>query len=126
MSSVFRRYFEKKSSLETCLLKLDSLIRDPGAKASKNEREVAKRPLTNLQFLAMLEATLPSVTRRLQFDYITLTKQCAKLLKDIRVQIELQFQVLCPRVPTEDSADQTLTWLVMQILEENNDVVRLI
>ncbi|KAI4174144.1 MAG: hypothetical protein LQ343_002479 [Gyalolechia ehrenbergii] len=122
MSSVFRQYFEKKLSLEMCLLKLDSLIRDPGPKASRKEREVWTRPLTNLQFLAMLESELPRVTQRLQFDYITLTKQCVKLLKLIRQRIELQFQVLCPRLSTEDSADQTLTWVVMQILEENNDV----
>ncbi|KAI4174861.1 MAG: hypothetical protein LQ348_006288 [Seirophora lacunosa] len=122
MSSVFRQYFEKKSSLEACLINLDSLIRDPGSRASKKEREECKRPLTNLQFLAMLEANLPQVTRRLGFDYITLTKQCVKLLKDIRQRIEWQFQLICPRVSTEDSADQTLTLVVLQILEENNDV----
>lgn len=123
MSSVFRQYFEKESSLEVCLIKLDSLIRNPGARASKKERDASNRPLTNLQFLAMLEANLPQVTQRLQFDYITLTKQCAKLLKTIRQQLEMKFQVAYPRVPTEDSADQTLTWVVMRILEENNELV---
>ena len=125
MSSIFRQYFEKKSSLEICLVKLDSLIRDPGPRASRKERDAWKRPLTNLQFLAMLEANLPRVTQRLQFDYITLTKQCAKLLKTIRQRLELQFQIAYLRVPTEDSADQTLTWVVMQALEENNELVRL-
>lgn len=125
MSSIFRQYFEKKSSLEICLVKLDSLIRNPGPRASRKERDAWKRPLTNLQFLAMLEANLPRVTQRLQFDYVTLTKQCAKLLKTIRQQLELQVQIAYPRVPTEDSADQTLTWVVMQLLEENNELVRL-
>ena len=125
MSSVFRQYFENKLSLETCLVKLDSLIRDPGRGASRKERDASKRPLTNLQFLAMLEANLPRVTQRLKFDYVTLTKQCAKLLKTIRQQIEMQFQIVYPRIPTEDSADQTLTWVVMQLLEENNELVRL-
>ncbi len=123
MSSIFRQYFEKKSSLEICLSKLDNLIRNPGPRASRKERDEWKRPLTNRQFLAMLEANLPRVTQRLQFDYVTLTKQCAKLLKTIRQQIELQFQIGYPRVPTEDSADQTLTWVVMQALEENNELV---
>ncbi|KAL8811883.1 MAG: hypothetical protein Q9200_001438 [Gallowayella weberi] len=122
ISNVFRHYFEKKSSLEVCLTKLDSLFRDPGVRASRKEREAWKRPLTNLQFLAMLEANLPQVTQRLRFDYITLTKQCVKLLKTIRLQIALQYQVFYPIIPTEDSADQTLTWVVMQILEENNDI----
>ena len=125
ISSIFRQYFDKKSSLETCLVKLDSLIRDPGPRASRKDRDAWKRPLTNLQYLAMLEATLPRVTQRLQFDYVTLTKQCAKLLKTIRQQLELQVQAVYPRIPTEDSADQTLTWVVMQILEENNELVRL-
>ena len=125
MSSVFRQYFDKKSPLEICLIKLDSLIRNPGPRASKKERDAWNRPLTNLQFLAMLEAHLPQVTQRLQFDYITLTKQCAKLLKTIRQQLEMKSQVAYPRIPTEDSADQTLTWVVMQILEENNELVRL-
>lgn len=124
MSSIFRQYFEKKSSLEICLVKLDSLIRDPGPRASRKERDASKRPLTNLQFLALLEANLPRVTQRLHFDYVTLTKQCAKLLKTTRQQLELQFQMAYPRVPTEDSADQTLTWVVMQALEENNELVR--
>ena len=123
MSSVFRQHFDKKSSLETCLIKLDSLIRNPGPRASKKERDASNRPLTNLQFLAMLEANLPQVTQRLQFDYITLTKQCAKLLKTIRQQLEMKFQVAYPRIPTEDSADQTLTWVVLQMLEENNELV---
>lgn len=123
MSSIFRQYFEKKSSLEICLVKLDSLIRDPGPRASRKERDAWKRPLTNLQFLAMLEANLPRVTQRLQFDYVTLTKQCAKLLRTTRQQVELQVQVAYPRIPTEDSADQTLTWVVMQVLEENNELV---
>lgn len=126
MSSVFRQYFDNKSPLEICLIKLDSLIRNPGPRASKKERDACNRPLTNLQFLAMLEANLPQVTQRLQFDYITLTKQCAKLLKTIRQQLELQLQVSYPRIPTEDSADQTLTWVVMQILEENNELVFLL
>ena len=126
MSSVFRQYFEKKSPLEVCLKKLDSLMRNPGPRASKKEREAWNRPLTNLQFLAMLEANLPQVTQRLQFDYITLTKQCAKLLKNIRQQLEMKFQVAYPRISTEDSADQTLTWVVMQILEENNELVCLL
>ena len=124
-SRVFRQYFEKKSTLEVCLLKLDNLIRDPGPKASRKEKQASKRTLTNLQFLAMLEANVPQVTQRLKFDYITLTKQCAKLLKDIRRQIQPQFQIAYPRIHTEDSADQTLTWAVMQILEENKGFVRL-
>ena len=126
MSSVFRQYFDKKSTLEICLVKLDSLIRNPGPRASKKERDAWNRPLTNLQFLAMLEAHLPQVTQRLQFDYITMTKQCAKLLKTIRHQLEMRYQVAYPRIPTEDSADQTLTWVVMQILEENNELVCLL
>ena len=123
MSSIFRQYFENKESLETCLAKLDNLIRNPGPRASRKEREEWKRPLTNLQFLAMLEANLPQVTQRLEFDYVTLTKQCVKLLKTIRVQLELQVHIVYPRIPTEDSADQMLTWLVMQVLEENNELV---
>lgn len=126
MSSVFRQYFDKKSPLEICLIRLDSLIRNPGPRASKKERDACDRPLTNLQFLAMLEAHLPQVTQRLQFDYITLTKQCAKLLKTIRQQLEIRFKNTYPRIPTEDSADQTLTWVVMLILEENNDFVCLL
>ncbi|KAL8689263.1 MAG: hypothetical protein Q9224_004679 [Gallowayella concinna] len=122
ISRVFRQYFDKKSSLEVCLLKLDCLFRDPGVRASRKEREASKRPLTNLQFLAMLEGNLPQVTQRLRFDYVTLTKQCVKLLKNTRLQIALQYQVFYPSIPTEDSADQTLTWVIMQILEENNDI----
>ncbi|KAG8526668.1 uncharacterized protein KY384_008097 [Bacidia gigantensis] len=122
MSSVFRQYFDNKSSFETCLVKLENLLRKPSSSPSKSEKQARKRPLTTLQFLRMLEEDLPRVARRLQFDYITLTKQCVKLLKTIRQQIELNFQVAFPRVPTEDSADQTLTWIVMQALEENSDL----
>ncbi|KAL8888466.1 MAG: hypothetical protein Q9215_004109 [Flavoplaca cf. flavocitrina] len=51
--------------------------------ASKEEKKAWKRPLANLKFLAVLEENIPRITRRLRFDYITLTKQCAKLLKSI-------------------------------------------
>ena len=124
ISSVLVQFFENKTSLETCLVRLDNVIRNPGPRTSGEELEGWKHPLTNLQFLAMLEAKLPQVTKRLHFDYITLTKQCAKLLKDIRQQIALQHPVVYPTIPTEDCADQTLTWVVMQVLEENNDLVR--
>ena len=123
MSSIFCEYFEKKPSLEICLMKLERLIRNPGTRASRKEKDASKRPLTNLQFLAMLEANLPEITHRLQFDYITLTRQCASLLKTIRSELEIRFKIAYPRIPTEDSADQTLTWVVMQILEENNELV---
>lgn len=84
ISSVFRQYFDKKLSLEICLVKLDGLIRNPGSRASRKEKEASRRPLTTLQFLSMMESRLPQVTQRLQFDYITLTNQCVKLLKTMR------------------------------------------
>ena len=109
LSSIFRQCFKNTSSLETCLVKLDSLIRNPGPDASRKQRHASNRPLTNLRFLAILENKLPQITQRLQFDYITLTKHYTKLLKTIRQQLEIQFIALYPRVPTGDSADQTLT-----------------
>ncbi|KAL8800988.1 MAG: hypothetical protein Q9182_004780 [Xanthomendoza sp. 2 TL-2023] len=122
ISSVFRHYFEKKSSLGVCLTKLDSLFPDPSVSASQKEGKGWRRPLTSFQFLVMLEANLPRVTQRLRFDYMALTKQCVKLLKTIRLQIASQYRVFYPIIPTEDSADQILTWVVMQILEENDDI----
>ena len=123
ISSIFRHYFERKTSLETCLIKLDEVLRKPGARATRKEKDAWSRPLTTLQFLSMLEAKLPRISQRLQFDYITLTKQCGNLLKKIRLQIGLELQVNYPLIPSEDSADQTLAWVVMLILEENNEVV---
>lgn len=38
VSDVFHQYFEKKSTLELCLLKLDKLMRNPGSRASKKRR----------------------------------------------------------------------------------------
>ncbi|KAL8891101.1 MAG: hypothetical protein Q9192_005786 [Flavoplaca navasiana] len=119
VSDVFRQYFEKKSTLEVCLLKLDKLMRDPGSRASRKEKEAWKRPLTNLQFLAMLEENIPRITRRLRFDYITMTKQCAK---SMRQQIMLQLGVTYPMRLTDDSVDQTLPLILMGILEENNSL----
>lgn len=123
ISSIFRHYFERKTSLETCLVKLGEVLRKPGARATRNGKDAWSRPLTTLQFLSMLEAKLPRISQRLQFDYITLTKQSINLLKKIRLQIGLELQVKYPLIPSEDSADQTLAWVVMLILEENNEVV---
>ena len=123
VSDVFRQYFETKSTLEVCLLKLDKLMRDPGPRASRKEKEAWKRPLTDMQFLAMLEVNIPRITRLLRFDYITLTKQCAKLLKSMRQQIILQLGVTYPMRLTDDRVDQTLSLIVMGILEENNSFV---
>lgn len=64
------------------------------------------------------------MVQRLKYDYVTLTRQCVKLLKTIRQYINLKLGVHYPRIPTEDSADQTLTWVVYSILEEHNDLVR--
>lgn len=123
ISNIFRHYFEQKLSLETCLVTLDAILRKPGARATRKEKDAWSRPLTTLQFLSMLEAKLPRISQRLQFDYITLTKQCCNLLKNVRQQIGLELQINYPRIPSEDSADRTLSWVVMLILEENNEMV---
>ncbi|KAL8985276.1 MAG: hypothetical protein Q9205_000974 [Flavoplaca limonia] len=90
--------------------------------ASKEEKKAWKRPLANLKFLAMLEENIPRITRRLRFDYITLTKQCAKLLKSMRQQIILQLGVTSPLRVTDDSVDQSLPCVVTGILEEINSI----
>ncbi|KAL8669911.1 MAG: hypothetical protein Q9168_005518 [Polycauliona sp. 1 TL-2023] len=126
ISSVFRDYFEKKMTLGVCLLKLDRLMRDPGPKATKKAREKSKRPLTNLQFLAVLEANLPKISRRLRFDYITLTKQCKKLLEDTRERILIQeLGNSYPLMTSKDRAEQTLTRIVLRMLKQHSDLLGL-
>ncbi|KAI4274049.1 MAG: hypothetical protein LQ337_004225, partial [Flavoplaca oasis] len=91
---------------ESCLALVQGLQK-------KEEEEALKRPLTNLQFLAMLKENIPRITRCLRFDYITLTKQCAKLLKSMRQQIILQLEVTYLLKITDDSVDQTLPFIVV-------------
>ena len=121
-SYIFGRYFDGRSH-ETCLVEMDRLLRAPRANASRKEKKASEQSLTSVQYLAMLEAFLPGVNQRLRYDYITMTKHCGRLLKTIRQQLELKLEFTLPRIPTEDSADQTLAFLVMKILEDNNEVV---
>lgn len=121
-TQIFRQYFEGKASLETCLIQLETLMRDPGRQGTRREREAAKRPLTNLQFLGLLRNHFSYLIPRLQFDYITLTKECAKILKDVRTRIGLELNIQYPRQDTGDSADQTFPLMVMNVLQDTKEL----
>lgn len=121
-SDTFRSYLDNKISLDTCLAQLKTLMKDPGRGASRKERAAAQSPLSSLQFLALLKANLPKVNRMLHFDYITLSKQCTKILKDIREQLDLQLGIPTPRQKTEDSVDHALPFLTYEILEESRSM----
>ncbi|KAL8996515.1 MAG: hypothetical protein Q9169_003982 [Polycauliona sp. 2 TL-2023] len=121
-SSVFRQYFEKKSSLAVSLLKLDKIMRHPGPKASKKAREAWKRPLSNQQFLIVLETNLVEINRRLRIDYVTLTRQCAKLLYKTRGRILLRAGLCYDLVSSKDRAEHTPTRVVLGILKQNSDL----
>lgn len=59
VSKHFRQYFENKTSLETCLVSLEKILRKEGATSSRKSKNASKRRLSNLQFLGLLEKKLP-------------------------------------------------------------------
>ena len=114
-SDVFRPLFEGKGSLEACLVRMERLIYSSRKPISK--KQVTHSALTPLEFLSQLTNLLPPMVKRLEFDYITLTKDCAKLLKDIRNQFQGFPGKSCPVKRTTNSADQTLPSVVHDALQ---------
>ena len=60
---------------------------------------------------------------RLGNDYIALTKHFFTVSKTVRQQIELRLRKFSPKIPTEDSADQTWTYVAFQTLEKESDIL---
>lgn len=80
----------------------------------------SQRQLSPLQFMSKLERYIPTVLPDMGIDYITLTKTCNKLLKDIRaaLQTELGQRYETSQTPG-DSNDRGLAFMVSGILDDN-------
>ena len=115
-TDIFRHYFDQKESLEVCYSRLAQTFHDaqPGSK----KRKAKNRPLTDLQFLEKLKMWLTDKTPSVRLDYVTLTRQCAQLLKDIRTRLTLELDYDWPDRPTRDSADQTLLMVVLKLFDD--------
>ena len=113
-SDIFRQYFDQ-GSMETCFVRLEEEMQ----KAQQGQKKkINKRPLTDLQFLEKLKRWLSEETPLVRFDYITLTKQCARILKDVRIKLTLELGIQYPVHQTQDSADQTLSLVVLKFMDE--------
>lgn len=85
---------------------------------TKHKRRSARRQLTPLQFLSTLQDFLPAEIAKVQFDYISLTLACHRLMKRFRVQIKQQLGIDHPLYPFEDSIEPSYPFTVMDILYE--------
>ncbi|KAF7922677.1 hypothetical protein EAE99_007254 [Botrytis elliptica] len=89
LSLAIRPFLEHQATFDEATNNLQNLVQDlPAAAMRKDRNRRAKRQLTSLQFLRVLEDFLPDEIPKFQFDYISLTILCYRLLEKIRLGID--------------------------------------
>ncbi|TGO53607.1 hypothetical protein BCON_0120g00040 [Botryotinia convoluta] len=89
LSQAIRPFLEHQATSNEATNNLQNLVQNlPSAVIMKDTNRRAKRQLTSLQFLHVLEELLPDEIPRIQFDYIALTLVCYRLLEKIRLGID--------------------------------------
>ncbi|KAF7872868.1 uncharacterized protein EAF02_008939 [Botrytis sinoallii] len=89
LSLAIRPFLEHQATFDEATNNLQNLVQDlPAAAMRKDKNRRAKRQLTSLQFLRVLEDFLPDEMPKIQFDYISLTIPCYRLLEKIRLGID--------------------------------------
>ena len=116
-ADIFRPYFDKKVSLETCLVHIEALWEESGRRRTFREKATQSR-LTSLQFLEKFKEHSVRAIQLMQFDYITLSRQCTQILKTLRQKIGLKLGIPHAVQNTENSSDQFYAIMVYRILEE--------
>lgn len=119
---LFRELYSGKDRMEQTLYKLEALmVKTPSNAVSKRQQTIPRR-LEPLDFLVQLEAWMPPVTSILQeVDYITLTRECNKLLKLIRILINRACDnpyPITPKLPIEDSTEPIQIYMALAALSE--------
>ncbi len=122
ISEIFRPFFDGKSTFEACLIRLEPLVQAGQQLGTKHKRRNARRKLTPLQFLVRLQEFLPPEVSKLQFDYISLTKRCYMLLKQIHARIGKKLNIVHPLLNHSESTQPMYAIMVFKILKEANEI----
>ncbi|TGO38949.1 hypothetical protein BHYA_0064g00450 [Botrytis hyacinthi] len=89
LSLAIRPFLEHQATFNEATNNLQNLVQTlPSAAMMNDKNRRAKRQLTSLQFLRVLEDFLPDEIPKIQFDYISLTNICYPLLEKIRLGID--------------------------------------
>ncbi|TGO11520.1 hypothetical protein BTUL_0107g00040 [Botrytis tulipae] len=89
LSLAIRPFLEHQATFNEATNNLQNLVQSlPLAVMMNKKNRIAKRQLTSLQFLRVLEDFLPDEIPKIQFDYISLTNICYPLLEKIRLGID--------------------------------------
>ena len=112
-TALFRGYFDQHELSEVCYAQLAQAFEE-AQQGSKN-RKARNRPLTDLQFLTKLTDWLSQQNSSVRLDYVTLSKQCAQLLVDIRNEMMGRLKIHFPTSKLTDNSDHYLTQVVYKI-----------
>ncbi|KAF7903319.1 uncharacterized protein EAF01_006368 [Botrytis porri] len=89
LSQAIRPFLEHQASFNESTNNLQNLVQSlPSAVMTNGTHRRAKRQLTSIQLLRVLEKFLPDEMPKIQFDYISLTIACYRLLEKIRLAID--------------------------------------
>ena len=112
-----RPYFDQAQPLENCLYQLAPLLQKEASQAVMTRDGTINAP----RYIALMEQALPNILQTANIDYITLTRQCSQLLRDMAKEIKRQKGIdhAPPRSKQEDdSRDLRTVFMVLDIFQE--------
>ncbi|ESZ92597.1 hypothetical protein SBOR_7014 [Sclerotinia borealis F-4128] len=124
VSTATRPFLEHQATFNNAINNLQRLIqthRELTNNETKHKRRNARRQLTPFQFLSIMQEFIPAEIAKVQFDYISLTIACHRLMKKFRVQIKGRLGIDHPLLQHEDSTEPSYPFIVMNILYEGRN-----
>ncbi|KAF8846711.1 hypothetical protein BDZ45DRAFT_608538, partial [Acephala macrosclerotiorum] len=124
VTEALRPCFRWKDASAASVARLEALVhnhREMIHHSSKHKHRENSRNLTPLQFLSEMRPILVAENSQLRLDYISLTKTCYKLMKQIYAEIKATCGVDYPLQNGEDTREPLYSIMTIEILHDSKE-----
>lgn len=124
ISQALRPFLKRKEIFSESTLRLEALVqtrRETVYHTSKHKRRETRRRITPFQFLDEMQHLLSAEVPKLHLDYITLTKTCTTLMKQIHAEIKTSTGMEYPLYHGEETTEPLYPSIVLEILRASKD-----
>lgn len=127
-SASLKELIESKGTVENALLQLENQIEahvsqpESVGRRLKAQKQGRRRQLNPTQLLSRFEEYLPIVFKDMEIDYITLTKTCNALMKQMRTTLRPDLGMDLPSMTGPgDSNNHGYVLMILEILHANSE-----
>lgn len=118
---------DRKDTIENSLLQLENQIEthlvpaESVKQLKRTQRQGHSQQLNPMQLMSRFEEYLPVVIKDMEIDYITLTKQCNALMKEIRARLRTEAGQSYASMNPGESNDHGYVFMILAVLLTNSD-----